>query len=242
MKSVLLFVCLTVAIPSVIHAQNLLINGGFEEPIVDAGTFIAPTFGNEEVSGVTGWRIPELDGRIVIFDITEPCCTGVTPEIDWDSSLSEGDQLGGLQGAINQSIATTSGTEYAISFSLARSPLTDATPSISVRANDLMTNDQLLRSQLPVPPVSTLTEPSWQTYEGSFTAIGDSTLITLFATSSDQNFTPVYFDNVSVTVVPEPSGLAVLTIAFGAFIRCFRQRIRPASATAFATAGGSTLR
>jgi hypothetical protein len=184
---------------------NLLTNGSFEDP-ASAG---APSLAAGSTY-LTGWTV-------VNAEIAQICpgCFSVTAS-DGAYSLD----LAGYHdntpfGGVAQTIATTPGDVYSISFdvnSLA------GTTSIAVTAGDL---SDIGSSSAPFD--------TWTTYSGFFTALDDNTPIELIGSSSGNN-TYVGLDNVVVNfdhagAAPEPSTILLL-LAGALLLPAVRQRAR----------------
>jgi hypothetical protein len=114
-------------------------------------------------------------------------------------------------GGIEQSIATTAGTRYTLSFALGASTLYNGThggSSLTASA----TGTSLLASQaFSLVPTGT---NSWATEALSFTANSTSTTIEFLGDSSQVNSRYIGLDNVSVSSVPEPSTWAMMILGF----------------------------
>ncbi len=68
----------------------------------------------------------------------------------------------------------------------------------------------------------------WQQFTYDFTAAGPTTTIALFNAVADLTQNEVGLDNVSLTAIPEPAGLALLGAGLG-FLLLLRRRSGSAS-------------
>jgi hypothetical protein len=124
-------------------------------------------------------------------------------------------------GGLEQTIATTPGVSYALTFALGSSTNWNGPGSAQAALTASATGSKLLASQLfTLAPTST---NSWATETLDFTANSTSTTIEFLANSS---FTSEYtgLDNVSVTAqgssgppskVPEPAGTTLMLLGLG---------------------------
>ena len=183
-------------------ATELVVNGSFEDNVI--ATPWAP------VSSVTGWTSSASGSSA--FEIqkgaTQGGLGGFNPvaangvqylELNTDRPTS-----------ISQSIATTAGGTYALSFAYSGRPDTPG------GANSLM-NVYWGSTLLTPTALSGNTGGTWQSFSQNVTALGASTLLRF------ESVGPVsaptygsYLDNVSVTAaVPEPETYAMMLLGLG---------------------------
>ena len=201
-------VCL-LALPALVlttPAQAQIFNGGFETPTVPSGGF------TQFVGGQTfgGWTVVGNDILLINTNYGEPG-NGVT-QFNAIEGVQSVDLTGagntGLTDGISQSIATTVGQNYTLSFFVGRASggglyATPSTADLSINGGSRLsfTNSS-----------STANFVNWQQFFSTFTATTASTNITFFngTASGSNNF--VGLDNVQIaaTSAPEPASLALL--------------------------------
>jgi choice-of-anchor C domain-containing protein len=171
---------------------DFIVNGSFEQGTVNPGsTFLTLAAGS---TAITGWT--------------------VTPQsIDYVGGLwmaSDGtrsvDLSGNAPGGIQQTFATTAGLTYSVLFDLAGNPegppvLKTAEVSAAGKVQDFTFNTA----------GHSETSMGWTTMDFVFTATSSMTTLS-FASLNATAFGPA-LDNVSVSVIPEPSSLALCGIA-----------------------------
>lgn len=186
---------------------NLLINGGFEAPVLNAGTFVTIAPGGEPAG--FAWTVSS--GTV---DLAHP---PIVPFVMF--SAYEGKQAldlnGNDRGAIFQDFATTPGQAYLLSFAYADNPLEGGVKTASIAVTDLGTSTSLLSDSIahststngPPPDADT------QIYTGVFTAIGPTTRLAFASTSASNSASGgILLDAISVDVaaVPEPASVVML--------------------------------
>jgi len=124
-------------------------------------------------------------------------------------------------GGIEQTIATTPGATYTLTFALGSSTSYNGTGLNAAALTASATGSSLLASQL-FALVATSTN-TWATESLSFTADSTSTTIEFLA---DSAYTSQYvgLDNVSVAAVPLPASLGMMLLGLGCFGAAVRAR------------------
>lgn len=164
------------------HADPILANGDFE-----TGTF-------------SGWSASSPPGLVVNNSTSFNTGAGTTGTTSTGFFASFGGGNTGAGSALSQSIATTIGVMYNLSFQYGAAGFSSDSQSIHVTAGNL---DQTVTSG----PASSELATALSDYTFSFIAAASSTTIT-FADVSDRTLSlDGLLDNVSV---PEPAGLALL--------------------------------
>jgi choice-of-anchor C domain-containing protein len=181
------FIGITVALSVTnANATNLVVNGSFEDnTIVNVGSF------DNLSSGLIGWSIGAGNVDLV--------SNNYWAAYQGDNSL---DLNGTKKAEIEQTLVTTVGQLYQLSFWLAGNPQGGSTVknlSVNVGANGLYNFDTSGKST---------TNMGWSNYITSFYAVGNTTTLS-FASNTRGAYGPV-LDDISVTAVPEPETYALL--------------------------------
>jgi choice-of-anchor C domain-containing protein len=188
-------------------AQNLVVNGSFENGATISGGF--RTVGAGDTS-ITGWTI--TSGSVDYIGSFWQAQDGVR-SID----LS-GDGPGTLA---QQTIATQIGQTYLIEFWMAGNP--DDAPSLKELVASFGTN-QVFSFQT-TPFVTTRNNMLWE-YRSFYTTATNTSTDLWFQSLNDSPYGPA-LDNVSVQAVPEPGEYAVMgmaTLALGGLMYRARRR------------------
>lgn len=249
----LLIVCFTVAIPAV--ADNILVNGSFESPIVPLSSQCGPYSGcigyTNAIAGqdnIGGWTVI---GKNAATDPAAVLLLGsnyVEPDNNSGNTLffhaydgsqavdltGEGNQ--GLVNGIKQQVSTTAGLTYGLSFFLghqfgAAQGYTNGPASIAVYLDGNLA--AIFQNQN-----DTFEDVTWQRFSYTFTAASDQTVVAfLNNTPLGNNYAGL--DDVQLQRVPEPSSmmllgsglLAAIVVALGKFSGSLRGHAhRPQSA------------
>lgn len=208
----LLGAALCVAAPSVVRAQNLLINPSFElgdyAPVI-ANSYVRLSAGS---SNLTGWTIGGAG-------------------IDWHQNSSEiksaadgtrvidlNLQGGGLSdtGTISQSFDTVAGEIYSLTFTLAG-------PSGATNPRQVRVNIAGIEEIFSQPSSSNLALV-WGEKELSFTATATTTLLQFSSVSGSGVWGP-FLDKVAVVPVPEPFAATWLLVGGTAVALLRRNRV-----------------
>src|SRR5450755_994983 len=94
---------------------NLLTNGSFESPVVPTGSFTDFASGS---TGITGWTVVGAAGGVAVINGTfaQECCT--FPAADGTQWVDvTGLNTNSAEG-VQQTVATTLGTQYTLSFEI----------------------------------------------------------------------------------------------------------------------------
>ncbi|MFT3883745.1 MAG: DUF642 domain-containing protein [Gemmatales bacterium] len=186
-----------------LHAQ-LIVNGSFETPVVPVGGFTNFLGGS---AAITGWTVVGVDTSIASTSFMQ---SGIT------FNAQSGNQWADMAGVtsnsnssgVTQSVTTTSGLAYQLSFYVGSAKdnvfFFPATVDLSINGGARMSFTN------PAAPTDHL---DWKLFSVNFTATGPSTNITFFNGSAANNFiSPL--DNVSLVVaVPEPSAFLLIFLA-----------------------------
>jgi hypothetical protein len=220
-----LFVCWAAAVD--VHAQNLLQNPSFEDP-VNNNPLVKNTQTYTEPSMIgTFWTVGGMAGQVDVFQcpgIKELNGANYCPAGDGAQYLSLSTQAS--KATVSQRVSTKQGGRYRLRFKVAAARRPSVTPTVRVEAccDDM---GQPLSFKETSPPVSTAPGSlTWQDEEFYFRAASGPTTITL----SDISFQPEnasFIDNVVLEEAPSRfeinrnvmfMGLIVLGFALWYFI------------------------
>jgi hypothetical protein len=209
MRISLLFCVLVSFVPA---KAGLITNGSFESPVVPVGGFTNFASGS---TLIPGWTVVGAAGGVSIVSGTfvQECCT--FPAEDGAQWLDlTGDGTNSVEG-VEQTIATTAGTNYTASFWIGNTydpgGIFGTTSTVDVLTGGL---DGSLLGAFTNSSTTTGTLV-WEEFSTSFTASGSSTTLD-FLNADPGNDSSNGLDNVSVVAnaggVPEPGTLSLLGI------------------------------
>jgi hypothetical protein len=184
-------------------AAELIVNGGFEAPQIDAS--YATT------TSLVGWTVDA--GNVDIVQRPTYAAQTGTQALDLIGS-------GVSTGAISQAFATTIGQTYRLVFAYTKNTDTDA----ALSANVLVMGGLSLLSSAISHQGGTLDAPNWTIFSKTFVADSASTTLSFVDTSGRYN-QGIFFDNVSVSsAVPEPATWALMILGIGVTGGVLRRR------------------
>ena len=187
-RILLLAVFLTAISTNLALASPLLQNGSFE-----TGTFVANTQDSESLApgstAMTGWTTYNAElawiGPSNPFGITAPNGSYSLDLTGYHDAVP--------YAGVTQTVVTAPGSTYALSFEIGIINGTSAIQATAGSATQLFT--------------STISGPTnlWQTFTMTFAATSNSTAVSLLGVTASNAGTYLGLDNVSLTLVPEPS-------------------------------------
>lgn len=193
--------------PGVVSAQ-VLVNGGFESPVLASTMNVSGSFSFSGWSGVASSNGGNA-GLVVGVD------NGLAPA----SGVQHYNFNGGNpsdQGWIQQELTTVIGQQYSVSFSVGRAGGGQAL-SLSASVGGVAVGDFL-------PPAGV----GYLAYSFTFVASSSSSLLRFTDTSGGNSISDLYLDNVSVSAVgsaiPEPSTYAAIVGACALVVAAVRRR------------------
>ncbi|OBS53673.1 hypothetical protein A8B73_03960 [Methylosinus sp. 3S-1] len=176
------------------QAANLIVNGGFEAPVVAAGTYSLFSVGQ----AFYGWTVTGDSGNVALTSTTFTQNSFVFP-------AHGGHQWLDLTGTSNtptgvrQTVATTVGSQYRLAFWVGNIYNPNGIFGTSSTVN-VFANGQLLTSVLAIGGSGSNTQ-KWQGFTATFTATASSTTISFI--NADPGYdTQNGLDDVSLALVP----------------------------------------
>lgn len=228
-----IFVCL-LSIPTYADGLNLLVNPSFEQPVVPAGSSCGPyanclgfhngVAGNDNIAGwqligkagvdIDGNPLPGAPATIMALGLnyTEPdTASSLTLNFHPQDGLQSVDLTGeGNQGTTNgikQSVGTTPGAAYDLSFWLGHQYSFAPGYTLGPSSTALYIDGALVG--IYNNSANTIEDVTWMPFSYKFTASSSSTVVAFLNNSAAGN-NYVGLDNVSMSAVPEPSSLLLL--------------------------------
>lgn len=199
MRRLLLAAFACAAIPATASAAELIVNGGFEDPIVSD-----PCCNTVPPASIPGWTVGLGNVNVV---------NGTFGSSPFANLAFEGNQYldlvgqGGV-GSISQAFSTVAGQTYTLTFAYSHN-LFSGLPAASA----LFTVDGLAGTL--VHTGGSTADLNWLTFSGSFVADDASATLNFINLTGGAN-EGIFLDAVSVTPVPELATWALLLIGFGA--------------------------
>jgi hypothetical protein len=227
-------------------AANLLLNGSFEAPIVPASSLTCGALFNTSCQGyyspdqtgfpggpsdISGWSVigkGGASGVAVVLQFgnnyTEPNGSGGTLHFHaqaGDQSVDltgEGNQ--GLTNGVKQSVTTSSGLDYRLSFYVGNQD--DNAPGYTKPSSIVLFIDGNAIQTFTTPDV-TADDVSWRHFHYDFSAVSALTTIAfLNGTDVGDNFAGL--DHVVLAAVPEPGTLALILSGLAASLALRRRK------------------
>jgi hypothetical protein len=200
-------VALAASLAAPAHA-NLISNGSFETPLVPNGfhtNFVAGT-------NLGGWTVVGVDSSIIDGDFVQSGIAFRAQDGDQWLDLA-GYQANAPTSGVRQTIATTAGTQYRLTFYVGSA--TDGVFFFPTTVDLSINGGTRTHYFNPAAPTD---EMDWLGFSVDFIASGVSTVITFFNGAAANNFSTA-LDNVSVVAarnVPEPGTLLLAALGIPA--------------------------
>ena len=188
---------LSVAAATSTPAANLLLNGGFEQPLTS--TFV-------DVTAPDATTIPDWNVTAGSVDVVNAAGNGfdVGPAFEGAQYL---DLNGTSAGTLSQVVPTLSGITYSLQFAYAN----NYNPPTSLTADVTVTGvSSTLLSTSVTHGSSVAGNLNWTVFSQTFTADGSSATLTFASQNSGSG--GVFLDAVSIMQVPEPSTEATFLV------------------------------
>ena len=198
------------------HAANLFTNAGFESPALGPGGVNAYTNGGN----IGGWSVVGTQVLLIRNDYSETA-NGISA-FNTQEGLNAVDLTGaanqGITSGVQQSVATTIGQTYTLSFFVGRG---DDNGNRGQYYTTPSTVDLSLDGGPRVSYTNSFASPgaiNWRQFSTSFVATQSSTLVTFFNNTTTNNYAGL--DALSLNATPEPgavsllAGLAITGIGF----------------------------
>lgn len=185
-------------------SATLIVNGSFEQPIINADFVVF----NTTTQGIPGWTITSNDVDIVRNNI-------LGTSIEAHDGTQWLDLNGFSRGIIAQFFDTVVGQSYALRFFYADNPFSNASGSqlgVEKTGNFTVRDDSLTLITSGAFSHSTTTAATADWFDSGiihFTATSASTRLA-FSGDVDSASTGVFLDSVSVTAVPVPATLPLI--------------------------------
>ncbi|MCE9559100.1 MAG: DUF642 domain-containing protein [Armatimonadetes bacterium] len=201
-----------------IASANLLVNGGFESPVLGNGGFASYGGGS---GAITGWQV--VGDQVLLLDTNyaEPQY-GVAPFSSAEGRQSldlTGSGNHGLTSGVTQTFASVQGTQYLVSWKLAVSYSSNGAPYYQHESvMDLSWNGGA-RTSFVNNDTSTPGTNNWHSYSAIYTATATTSSVTLYCGYAGTDNNNISIDDVQVNVVPEPASLAALGLGFVALLK-----------------------
>jgi Protein of unknown function (DUF642)/PEP-CTERM motif len=187
------------------HASNIVVNGGFEAPVVSGFYYTIYSAGQS----FTGWTI----GRGSVALGTNQFNPGQSDLPYQGNQYLQLASTQGGNGSIYQDLATTPGTTYELSFAFASNPFASENVTMNVAWGGTPV------ANLSATPSHELLNSGWVVESFSIVATQKTTRLEFTNTTPIADIAGPQIDAVIVSSVPEPSsmvmGLIGLTMAGG---------------------------
>jgi hypothetical protein len=185
------------------RAGNIVVNGGFETPVVT--DFYYDTYYAGQ--SFTGWTVGQ--GAVALYtDQYNPGMSDVPYQ--GNQALQLASTQGG-NGSIYQDLVTAPGATYILSFAFASNPFTSESASMNVAWGGATI------ASLSAAPSHDFTNLGWIVESYTVTASAGITRLEFTNTSSGVGVGLPQIDAVSASPVPEPSSLVMGVIGFTTF-------------------------
>jgi len=180
-------------------STNLIANGTFSEPVVcpkDMGKFVGGS------TAITDWTVGEVSVNVV-------CHTYFQPETG-DQSIDLSGTPG--PGSLAQTVPTTSGNKYTLSWFMAGNPSCGQ----AVKTMDVDWNGTLVDAPTFDTTGHSVTSMGWQSEQITVSAVGATSTVLFADATPDMSLCGATLDNVSLVSATGGAGAKLTTKATGA--------------------------
>lgn len=208
-KTHIVTVCALIAFAAAAHANNLLVNGGFENPVIPVNTY-------QKLSTLPGWSTTNAGGLFEVWSGSFGAIPATEGAQHLEINASLNDQTVLQTVSVAQGVLTTFSFDYT-------GRETDNTFMIDVTGDTSHTS----YVHITLDPLSYYSSHLWDTFSTDFTPTDSALTITFRGAPTPPLDAGAHIDNVSLTQVPEPSSMALFLATACVFIPAFRRRWLP---------------
>jgi choice-of-anchor C domain-containing protein len=177
---------------SAVASTDLIQNGGFEQP----SCAVVCDFGVG--TGIPGWTVGAGTVDVVAAGYEQPASGNQFLDLAGDAS-----------GSVSQSVATTAGADYVLTWAIAGNPRCGQ----RVKTMDVDWNEQVVASLTFDTTDSTSTSLGWVTRSATVTATGSQTILEFADATPDSSMCGATLDDVSLVESSPPATPTVTTPA-----------------------------
>ncbi|KAA0213139.1 MAG: choice-of-anchor C family protein [Leptolyngbya sp. PLA3] len=187
-----LLVCAAMAVAPIASAQNLIINGSFEDSSLNPGGGWIPVGGGS--GAIDGWTT--IGNGVDYMGTLWPAAEGVRC-LDINNVAP---------GGVFQSFATTAGRTYTVTFAMSANMFGGP----ALKTMDVSAGGSVASFEFDyVAEGATSTDPKWTYHEWQFVATGSVTTLEFASTTAGSVYGPAIDD---IVVIPTPGSIALMAL------------------------------